>query len=223
MLAHGGEEALGPQVAGAVGGVALDEADAAMAQPQQVAGHLGGGRRVVGLDRGAERPGQVGRDAHAGQAPLVQRAQNLDIVRQRRRQDEPVRQRPLQQPRHLLVEIAGGGVHLLYDQVVAGRAALAQRAELQLQHVARARVVEQQRQQIRARARQAAREDVRPVVQLGQNRLDPLAGFARHVLFAVHHPRYSLDRHARTGGHIAQGDGAFRLQLRFPIVFCWLT
>ncbi len=179
-----------------------------MAEIQQVHGHLMGRLAVVGFHHGATPRIEGGRDAHIGRAGGVQRIQDRQVVAGRRDQEEAVDGDAGHQPVDLGPHVGGGQVHRLDQQVVAGRVAGPQGAELGIAVVRDAGVGDQVADHIGARPGQAARRQPGPIAQLLGGLFHPLANFGAHAGLGVQHARHRLHRDAGPPGDIGDGDGA---------------
>ncbi len=186
-------------------GRALDQADAAVAQAQQMVGDRPGGRFVLDLDAGAVGPGGGRRDADIGYLGRVQGVQHDRIVADRRQQDDAVDLQAIDQGLHVRGQVEGGKIDGLHHQMAAGGAAGPERPQLGV-HGVGADLVQQKAHLIRARAGQAPRRDLGPVAQLAGDAQDPVADLLAHVRLRVQHARDRLHRHARPARHIGDGD-----------------
>src|SRR5581483_11583165 len=208
--AHGAAEAAQPQAGRGVLGIALDEADAAVTEPDDVLGQLLGGAGVVDAHRRRAVGLGVRGDAHVGHAGLLEHPQHLGIVGDRRGQEHAVEPQLRHQRAGALGHVRRCIVELLHQQVIAGAAAAVEDADLDAVGVVAAGVAEQVTDQERALAGQAARREVRLVAERRGGARHPLAHLVADIGFLVHHPRHGLHRDPGQLGDIHHGRLARR-------------
>ena len=179
-----------------------DVADPPVPELDQVFGHRGHRRPLVGdhdTIRGVERDG---RQPHVGDLLLGERAEQVVVLGERRQHDHAVQLRSLDGADHLAgqrVGLAAG----MDDELVPELAADVQHATLRLVDEESVRIVVDQTQQIGAPAGEAASLRVRPVAQLVDDPLDLLAGRLAHLRRPVDHPGDGPVRDARQLGDVA--------------------
>ncbi len=108
----------------------LDQADAAMAEVQQVVGDDPGPALVVDLDDGSMLAGGGRGDAHVRNRRLVQGVQHHGVVARRGQQDDTVDRQAMDQGLHVGGQIRRGEVDWLDHQVKAALVAGPQRPQL---------------------------------------------------------------------------------------------
>ncbi len=200
---QGGHEALAAQLAAALVRIALDEAEAAMAQVQQVLGQFEGGGVIVDADAGQFAQRLAHGHRHRGDVGLTHLSQHLRRLAQGRGQDQPVAAvaDQLVEGRHQRLVVHASLQHHLR----AGQAALVQHADQELRQEPGRRVVIEQADPRRRRARQAARGRIGRIAQLANHLVDQVAGLRADIGFAIDHPRDRHGRDAGAGRHVANG------------------
>ena len=191
--------------AGLVVALAPEEADAAVAQLDEVLGDGMGSAAVVHAHAVLHVARVVaGRDdADHRHAVRRQRLDQIALLRHRRRQHQPGQARAPHQGQQFLDGAVGRRAAGMDLQAVALLAAGGQHAVLQADQVMRVRVAVDQAQGEGMRAAQAARQRIGLVVQRGDGLAHALAHLGTHGRVLVDHAGHGLERHARGLGHIA--------------------
>jgi hypothetical protein len=186
-------------------GVADDESDALMSEADQVVGHLTRGALVVDVDIRRAVSDLIRRDAHERQRAAVERFDELGRFAQRRRHDEPVGMRLVEQSHDLARQFLALFRALVHEELEALLAATRHRAVLYVHDVVGAGILVDQRDEIGAASRQPAGRHARVVVQLLDDGLDARAGLVPDVRLVIEHARNGFDRNAGRPGDIVDG------------------
>ena len=185
--------------------VADDVGDAPVTQRHQVFDHRRRGLTLAQHHADAVLGMVARRDRGERHALPVQAVEQLRMVGERRREDQPVGAVPRQDVLDALDEVRRGGHQRLHHHAVVLRLARLQHAGLHLHDVAGRTVVVQQADHEGAIGRQAARRGERPVVERGDGVRHALAHGLAHVRIAVEHPRDGLLRCPDGTGDVVDG------------------
>src|SRR6185312_10823169 len=198
--------------AGAVLAPAPQEADALVAELDQVFGDRVSRVAVVHVDAGVAilRVLARGDDADERNPGVAQRLDQRGLLGHRRRQHQPGQVRATHQRAQLLGQRRRGGIAGMDLQAEAAGAAHRQHAALQVDDVVRVRVVVDQADRIGTRAAQAARGGVGLVAERVDRLLHPLARARMHRGLVVDDARYRLQRDACPFRDILDGGAAHR-------------
>ena len=191
--------------AGAVFQIANDVGDAAVAERYQVFHHRRGGFALAQHHADAVLGMVARRDRGERHALPVQAIEQLRMIGERRREDQPVGPVPRQDVLDALDEVRRRGDQRLHHHAVVLRLACFQHAGLHFHDVAGRTVVVQQADHEGAIGRQAARRGERPVVERGDGIHHALAHGVAHVRIIVEHPRDGLLRCSNGTGDVVDG------------------
>ena len=183
-------------------GRAADKADATMSEIQQRRCHRPGRLHLVDRHARAACGLDARRQPRIGRAGALQRVQRRQVVAHRRRQQKAVRPQRRQRRRHRRVGHFVALVVGLNDQVIPRRPAALDRSLLHLGEIVRDQLRRRHADQERTRARQAAGENVAPIAQRLDRRLDLLAGLGADVTLAVQHARHRHHRQPCARRHV---------------------
>ena len=189
---------------------APQEADALVAELDQVLGDLVGGIAVVDINTGQAvfRIFRRRDDAHQLHPARGQRIHQVGALGHRRGQHQAGQARALHEFHQLLRQQRRGGIHRMDLQAEAGFLARRQHAVLHADDVVRVGVVVHQSDDERRAAAQVARGLVRFVVQFGDGVQHARARALQHRRFVVDDPGHGLQRDLRAFGDVLDGGSA---------------
>ncbi len=186
----------------------LEEADAAMAERDQVLSQLIGGALLVDAHRRHVPALVQRRDAHEGHAGLFEHHLQDGIVGQGRGQHRTVQAQPAQQGACAPLEIGTAVVELLDHQVIAEIAAAAEQAHLDVAGIEAAGIAVELGDHPRAFLGLAAHAACRFIgfeAQLGHGLAHAGARLGADVALVVDDARHGLDRDAGALGDVDYG------------------